>query len=200
MTSSMKALRSLFGSLLPERAQVDVDNRMLADRIVIIDSAIDDLVANHVIAKLLYLKNCDGALPIKLYVSTPGGRVTSGLAILDAMDHVGVAIETVAIGRVSALGVHIVAHGLRGKRSAMKSAELSLSPLWCECVRDCAADKEQGVEIQRLQTLLNCGLARDTGRSEQVIGADTGRRRRFSAAESLEYGLIDKVIEQCNRA
>ena len=189
----LKFLRQLMG---PGRTAGKIEER-LADRIVLIGTQIDDTSATETIAKLLFLQDQNPESPITLYIDSPGGYVTAGLAILDTMDEITPQVHTVCVGHADAFAAQIVAHGTPGHRSALPAATFSVSPLWSTTVDDDPSKSDvQEQEIARLQTILIGILAHDTGQSEKTIRADIQAETGFSASEAQKYGLIDEIIER----
>lgn len=190
----MNPLKFLRQWMCPGTTSGEVQDRLLADRIVLIGSPIDDKSATETIAKLLFLHDRNPGLPITLYINSPGGKVTAGLAILDTMDRITPDVYTLCLGRADALAAQIVAHGARGHRSALSSSMFSLCPIWSGPEGSSPSEIQQE-EIARLQAILVGMLAHDTGWPEKTVHADFQSGMFFSAYEALEYGLVDAVIE-----
>jgi ATP-dependent Clp protease protease subunit len=177
-----------------ERAY-DIYSRLLLDRIIFLGTEIDDMVANAIIAQLLFLDSQDPEKDIYLYVNSPGGIVTSGLAIYDTMQYVKADVATICVGQAASMGAFLLAAGAKGKRRALPHARVMIhQPLGG--ARGQATDIEiQAREILRLKTTLNDKLAFHTGQPADRVKADTERDNYMTAAEALAYGLIDEVIE-----
>lgn len=176
-----------------ERAY-DIYSRLLKERIVIIGTAIDDVVSNLVIAQMLFLQMEDPDKDINIYINTPGGAVTSGLAIYDTMQFVKPDVATYCVGQATSLGALLLAAGTKGKRFALPHARIMIHQPWGG-VRGAAADISiQAKEILRLRDKLNEILAKHTGQPLERIQKDTDRDYFMSAEEAKEYGLVDEVI------
>lgn len=176
-----------------ERAY-DIFSRLLKERIIFIGSAIDDNVASLIIAQLLFLAAEDPEKDIFLYLNTPGGYVSSGLAIYDTMQYVRPDIATICMGQASSMGALLLAAGTKGKRSALPHARIMIhQPLGG--AQGQATDIEiQTKEILTLRERLNHILAKHTGRDLKKIEQDTDRNFYMSSDEAKEYGLIDEVM------
>ncbi len=177
-----------------ERAY-DIYSRLLKDHIIFIGSPIDDIIANLVIAQLLFLEAEDPERDISLYINSPGGSVTDGLAMLDTMQFIRPDVSTICIGQAMSMGAVLLAAGAPGKRFALPSARIMIHQP-SGGMQGTAADIQiQAREILRLREELNQMLARWTGQSAEKIAADADRDFVLTAAESVKYGLIDKVID-----
>ena len=177
-----------------ERAY-DIYSRLLEDRIVFIGSAIDDHVANVVIAQLLFLQKENKHQDINLYINSPGGSVTAGLAIYDTMQFVQCDVATYCIGQAASMGAVLLAAGAKGKRFALPHSRIMIHQPWGGA-RGTAADIEiQAEEILKLKTTLNSIVARHTGRTDAEVERDTDRDRFMDAKAAKEYGLVDEVVE-----
>jgi len=176
-----------------ERAY-DIYSRLLKDRIVFIGSAIDDMVANLVIAQMLFLQMEDSNKDINVYVHSPGGTVTAGLAIYDTMQFVKPDVATYCIGQASSMGAVLLAAGTKGKRFSLPHARIMIHQPWGG-VQGAASDISiQAQEILRLKDRINEILARHTGQNLDKVQSDTDRDFFMSADEAKTYGLIDEVI------
>ncbi len=173
----------------------DIFSRLLKDHIIFLGSAIDDQVANVVIAQLLFLEAEDPDRDISLYLNSPGGLVTAGLAIYDTMQFVRPDVSTICVGQAASMGAVLLAAGSRGKRSALPNARIMIhQPLGG--AQGQATDIEiHAREILRLKDRLNEILQRHTGQDIERIRQDTERDKFMSADEAKDYGLIDQVIE-----
>ncbi len=176
-----------------ERAY-DIYSRLLKDRIIMLGSQIDDGVANTIVAQILFLESQDKSKDIKLYVNSPGGSVTAGLAIYDAMQHVGCDVATICMGMSASMGAVILAGGAKGKRFALPNAEIMIhQPLGG--VEGQATDiKIRAERILKVKEQLNKILAKHTGQSLKKIEADTDRDNFMDPKEAMAYGLIDKIL------
>jgi ATP-dependent Clp protease protease subunit len=172
----------------------DIFSRLLMDRIIFMGSAINDDVANIVIAQLLFLDADNPEKDIYLYINSPGGVVTAGLAIYDTMQYIRSPVHTICIGMAASMGAILLAAGAKGKRSALPNARIMLhQPSGGS--QGTAADIEIAArEILGLRERLNGILSHHTGQTAEQVEADLDRDRYMSAQESLEYGLIDEVI------
>lgn len=177
-----------------ERAY-DIYSRLLKDRVIFIGTPIDDNVANIIVAQLLYLQMEDPDKDINVYINTPGGVVTSGLAIYDTMQFVKPDVATYCVGQAASLGALILAAGTRGKRYALPNSRIMIhQPLGG--VQGQATDIDiQAKEILRMRERLNQILAEHTGQSIERIAKDTDRDFFMSAEEAQQYGIVDKVIK-----
>lgn len=174
----------------------DIYSRLLKDRIVFLGTEIDDSVANIVTAQLLFLESDDPEKDIHLYINSPGGQITSGLAIYDTMQYVAPDVSTVCIGQAASMGAVLLAAGTKGKRFALPHARIMIhQPLGG--FQGQASDVEiQAKEMARVKKAMNEILSRHTGQDVKKIEKDSDRDFFMTAAEALEYGLIDKVVEQ----
>ena len=176
-----------------ERAY-DIYSRLLKDHIIFIGSPIDDVIANLVIAQLLFLEAEDPERDISLYINTPGGSVTDGLAILDTMQFIRPDVSTICLGQAMSMGAVLLAAGARGKRFALPNARIMIHQP-SGGFSGTAADIEiHAKEILRMRAQLNKMLAGWTGQSLERIAADSDRDFVQTADEAVEYGLLDKVI------
>ena len=176
-----------------ERAY-DIYSRLLKDRIVFIGSAVDDLIANLVIAQMLFLQMEDPHKDINVYVNSPGGSVTAGLAIYDTMQFVKSDVATYCMGQASSMGALLLCAGAKGKRYSLPHARIMIHQPWGG-VQGAASDISiQAQEILRLKDRLNEILAHHTSQGLEKVKLDTDRDFFMSADEAKEYGIIDEVI------
>ncbi len=176
-----------------ERAY-DIYSRLLKDRIVFIGTVVDDLISNLVIAQMLFLQMEDPDKDINVYVNSPGGSVTSGLAIYDTMQFVKPDVATYCIGQATSMGALLLAAGTKGKRFALPHARIMIHQPWGG-VQGAASDISiQAREILRLREKLNEILSIHTGKSLSQVEKDTDRDYFMSAEEAKEYGIVDEVI------
>ncbi len=176
-----------------ERAY-DIYSRLLKDRIVFIGTPIDDVISNLVIAQMLFLQMEDPDKDINVYINTPGGAVTSGLAIYDTMQFVKPDVATYCVGQATSMGALLLSAGTKGKRFALPHARIMIHQPWGG-VKGAAADISiQAKEILRLRDKINELLAKHTGQTLDKIQKDTDRDYFMSADEAKEYGLVDEVI------
>lgn len=172
----------------------DIFSRLLKDRIVFLGTDVNDDVANIIIAQLLFLESEDPDKEITIYINSPGGVITAGLAIYDTMQYVRCPVSTVCLGQAASMAAWLLASGGKGKRKALPNSRVMIhQPLGG--TRGQATDIEiQAREILALRGRMNDILSRHTGQSAEQIRLDTERDRYLSAAEAKEYGLIDEVI------
>jgi ATP-dependent Clp protease protease subunit len=182
-----------------ERAY-DIYSRLLKDRIVFVGTAIDDTVANLIIAQLLFLQMEDQEKDVNVYINTPGGTVTSGLAIYDTMQFIKPDVNTYCVGQATSMGAVLLAAGTPGKRYALPHSRIMIHQPWGG-VQGAATDISiQAHEILRLRTRLEEILAKHTKQPIDKIKKDTDRDYFMSAEEAKAYGIVDEVIENISRA
>ncbi len=176
-----------------ERA-FDIFSRLLRERIVFLGTPIDDTVANLIVAQLLLLEGEDPEKDIRLYINSPGGSVTAGLAIYDTMQHIRSEVSTICLGQAASMGAFLLAGGTKGKRLALPHSRILIhQPLGG--AQGQATDVEiQAREIIRIKRQLNELMAQHTGQSVKQIEKDTDRDNIMTAQEAKEYGLVDDVI------
>lgn len=178
-----------------ERAY-DIYSRLLKDRIVFIGTPIDDHVANLVMAQLLFLDAEDPKKDIQVYINSPGGSVSAGLAIYDTMKYVKADVSTICMGMAASMGAFLLAGGQKGKRFALPNSRVMIHQVMSTGIEGQATDIEISArEILRLKKLLNEELAKNTGQSIDKVTNDTERDFWLSAPDAKEYGLIDAVID-----
>ena len=174
----------------------DIYSRLLKDRIILLGTPIDDNVANLIIAQLLFLQAEGPGKDISLYINSPGGSVTAGLAIYDAMQTVSSLVATYCIGQCASMGAVLLAAGAPGKRFALPHSRIMLHQPWGGAQGTAADIEIQSREILRLRSILNNILAAHTGRDLKKIERDTNRDFFMSASEALEYGVVDQVVQR----
>ncbi len=184
----------LIPNVINENRAMDIYSTLLEDRVIMLSSPIDDVVASSIVAQLLFLEAKDPHKDIYLYINSPGGSVTSGLAIFDTMNYVTCDINTIAIGQAASMGALLLSSGTKGKRYALPSSRIMIhQPLGG--ANGQATDIEiMAEEILRLKKYLNSILAKNTGKREKSIMHDTERDNFMTAADALKYNLIDEVI------
>lgn len=172
----------------------DIYSRLLKDRIIFLGEEVNETTASLVVAQLLFLESEDPNKDIHLYINSPGGMVTAGLAIYDTMQYIKCDVSTICIGLAASMGAFLLAGGAKGKRYALPNAEIMIH-------QPSGGAKGQATEIQiaaenilKTKKRLNEILAANTGKSYETIAADTERDNYMSAQEAAEYGLIDSVI------
>ena len=173
----------------------DIYSRLLKDRIVFIGTPIDDNVANLIIAQMLYLQSEDGNKDINLYINSPGGSVTAGMAIYDTMQFVRCDVTTYCVGQAASMGAVLLAAGTKGKRLALPNARIMVHQPWGGVQGQASDISIQAKEILRLRDRLNEILSLHTGKPIDTIARDTDRDRFMSAAEARDYGLVDDVVK-----
>ncbi|HLQ74216.1 MAG TPA: ATP-dependent Clp endopeptidase proteolytic subunit ClpP [Bacillota bacterium] len=177
-----------------ERAY-DIYSRLLRDRIIMLGSPVDDNVANSIVAQLLFLEAEDSEKDISLYINSPGGSITAGMAIYDTMQFIKADVSTICIGMAASMGAFLLAAGEKGKRYALPNSEVMIhQPLGG--TQGQATDIEiHAKRILEMRENLNKILSDRTGQPLEVIQKDTDRDNFMSAERALDYGLIDKVLE-----
>ncbi len=177
-----------------ERAY-DIYSRLLKDRIVFLGSPVDDMIANLVIAQLLFLQAEDPERDIYLYINSPGGSVTAGLAIYDTIQYITNDVVTICMGQAASMGAVLLAAGAEGKRSALKNSRVMIHQPLGGSQGQAAMLEIYTKEILGIRDKLYAILAKHTGQSEEKIAKDSDRDFFMSADEAKAYGLVDKVIE-----
>ncbi|NQT95473.1 MAG: ATP-dependent Clp endopeptidase proteolytic subunit ClpP [Candidatus Omnitrophica bacterium] len=176
-----------------ERAY-DIYSRLLKDRIVFIGTPIDDNIANLIIAQLLFLQMEDPDKDINVYINSPGGHVTSGLAVYDTMQFVKPDVNTYCIGQAASMGALLLAGGAKGKRYALPNARIMIHQPWGGAQGTAADIGIQAKEILRIKDRMNKLLSNHTGQPLDKVEKDTDRDNFMTADEALKYGLVDEVI------
>ena len=177
-----------------ERAY-DIYSRLLKDRIVFVGTPIDDTIANLIIAQILFLQMEDPAKDINIYIHTPGGSVTAGLAIYDTMQFVKCDVSTYCVGQAASMGALLLAAGAKGKRYSLPHARVMIHQPWGGAQGTASDISIHAKEILKLKDELNLILAKHTGQPLERIEKDSDRDFFMSAAEAKNYGLVDQVIE-----
>ena len=174
----------------------DIYSRLLNDRIIFLADEVNDATASLVVAQLLYLEAQDPDRDISLYINSPGGSVTAGMAIYDTMNYIKCDVSTICIGMAASMGAFLLSSGAKGKRLALPNSEIMIhQPLGG--ARGQASDiKIHAEHIMKTRDTLNSILAANTGKSVEIIAQDTERDNFMSADAAVEYGLIDKVVER----
>lgn len=176
-----------------ERAY-DIYSRLLKDRIVFLGDAIDDGIANTVIAQLLFLESEDKEKDIKLYINSPGGSVTSGMAIYDTMQYIKPNVVTICLGIAASMAAVLLAAGAKGKRFALPNAEIMIHQLMGGAEGQVTDVKIRAERMIKLRERLDAILAKHTGQSVKQISQDTERDYFMDPEEAMKYGLVDKII------
>ena len=172
----------------------DIYSRLLKDRIILLGTPIDDNVANMIIAQLLFLQSEDPKKDIDMYICSPGGSVTAGLAIYDVMQILSCDVKTYCVGQAASMGAVLLCAGAKGKRYALPNSRIMIHQPWGGAEGTAADINIQAKEILRLKGILNGILASHSGQSVKRIEKDTERDFFMSPEEALEYHLIDKVV------
>jgi ATP-dependent Clp protease, protease subunit len=172
----------------------DIFSRLLKDRIIFLGTQINDQVANTIIAQLLYLESEDHEKEISLYINSPGGVITSGLAIYDTMQYIRAPVSTICLGQAASMGAFLLSSGAKGRRFALPNARIMVHQPLGGAQGQASDIQIQAQEIQRLKDKLNHILADQTGQALEKIALDTDRDRYMTAEDAKAYGLIDEVM------
>jgi len=173
----------------------DIFSRLLNDRIVMLSEEVNDVTASLIVAQLLYLEGQDPSKDINLYINSPGGSITSGMAIYDTMNYISCDVSTICVGMAASMGAFLLAAGAKGKRCALPNSEILIHQP-SGGTRGQASDMKIHAErIIKIRDNLNRILAEKTGQPYEIIERDTERDHFMSANEAKEYGIIDAVIE-----
>lgn len=178
-----------------EERAMDIYSRLLKDRIVFLGSSINDEVANSVVAQLLFLQSEDPRTDIHLYINSPGGSVSAGLAIYDTMQFVACDVATYCIGQAASMGAVLLTAGTRGKRNALPNSRIMIHQPLAGMEGTAEEIMIHAKEFKKVKQKLNNILLKHTGHPLEKIEQDTDRDRFMSADEALDYKLIDRVIE-----
>jgi len=173
----------------------DIFSRLLKDRIVFIDGEINDVTSDLAVAQLLFLQSQDPAKDISLYINSPGGSVTAGLAIYDTIQYLSLDVQTICLGQAASMAALIFACGAPGKRFALPSSRILIHQPWGNASGQASDISLQAREILRLKRLTIDYFARHTGKTIERITSDMERDFYMSAQEAVDYGLADKVME-----
>jgi ATP-dependent Clp protease protease subunit len=180
---------------------VDIYTRLGVERILFLGSEVNDAVANALVAQMLYLDSEDNSKPIYLYINSPGGSVTAGLAIYDTMQYVKSDVVTICVGLAASMGAFLLAAGTKGKRLALPHSRIMIhQPLGGTSQRQASDIEIEAKEILRIKDMLNRSMAEMSGQPFEKIEKDTDRDYFLSAAEARDYGLIDRVIAHPSEA
>lgn len=174
----------------------DIYSRLLNDRIIMLSDEVNDTTASLVVAQLLYLEGQDPEKNIDLYINSPGGSVTAGMAIYDTMQYIKCDVSTICIGMAASMGAFLLSSGAKGKRFALPNSEIMIhQPLTGGISGQCSDVKIRSDHLVRTRDKLNRILAENTGKPIEQLAIDTDRDNFMTAEQAMEYGLIDKVIE-----
>ena len=180
---------------------VDIYTRLGVERILFLGSEVNDVIAHSLVAQKLYLDSEDSSKPIYLYINSPGGSVTAGLAIYDTIQYVKSEVVTICVGLAASMGAFLLAAGTKGKRVALPHSRILIhQPLGGTSRRQASDIEIEAREILRMKEMLNRSLSDMSGQSFEKIEKDTDRDYFLSAEEAKEYGLIDRVISHPNEA
>ena len=171
----------------------DIYSRLLDDRIIFLSGEIDDAVANTVIAQLIYLEAKDPTKPINMYINSPGGSVSAGMAIYDTMNYIRSDVITICVGLAASMGAFLLSSGAKGKRYALPNSEIMIHQPLGGAQGQASDIKIQAEHILKTKDKLNRILAKNTGKELSQIVKDTDRDNYLTADEALEYGLIDQI-------
>lgn len=178
-----------------ERAY-DIYSRLLKDRIIFLGDTVDDGIANSIIAQLLFLESQDKEKDIKIYINSPGGSVTAGLAIYDTIQYIKPDVSTICVGLAASMSAVLLSAGTKGKRFALPNAEILIHQVMGGAEGQAIDIKIRAERILRIKDRLNDILSKHTGSSLEKIEKDTDRDYFMSADEALKYGIIDKIIKK----
>lgn len=178
-----------------EERAMDIYSRLLADRIIILGSAINDEVSNNIVAQLLFLQSDDPKSDIHLYINSPGGSVTAGLAMYDTMQFINCDVATYCIGQCASMGAVLLAAGAEGKRHALPNSRIMIHQPLAGMEGTAEDIMIHAEEYLKTKKKLNTILANHTGQTYEQLERDTDRDKFMSAEEAAEYRIIDKVIE-----
>ncbi|HIU69656.1 MAG: ATP-dependent Clp endopeptidase proteolytic subunit ClpP [Clostridiales bacterium] len=175
---------------------VDIFSRLLSDRIIVLSDEVNDTTASLVVAQLLFLEGQDNEKDISLYINSPGGSVSAGLAIYDTMQYIKCDVSTICMGMAASMGAFLLSSGAKGKRIALPNSEVMIHQPSGGAQGQATEIEITAQHILRTKKKLNEILAANTGKSVEEIARDTERDNWLSAQEALEYGLVDKVFEK----
>ena len=178
----------------------DIYSRLLEDRIIFLSGEIDDALANTVVAQLIYLEGKDPSKDISIYINSPGGSVTAGMAIYDTMNYIDAKIVTVGIGQAASMGAFLLCSGTRGMRRATENCEILIHQPLGGAQGQASDVMIQARRLEQTRTLINRIMSENTGKSVATIRKDTDRDNTMTAEQAREYGLIDEVIPGLNKA
>jgi ATP-dependent Clp protease, protease subunit len=176
---------------------IDIYQRLSLERIIFLSREVDDNIANAIVASMLYLDSEDPTKPIRLYINSPGGSVTAGMAIYDTMQHIKSEVVTICVGLAASMGAFLLTAGAKGKRVALPHSRIMIhQPLGGTGRRQASDIEIEARQILRVRSELNALMAQHTGKSIEQIEKDTDRDYFLSAEEAMNYGLIDRVITE----
>ena len=173
----------------------DIYSRLLKDRIIFLGGEVHDAMANTIVAQLLFLESQDSTKDVKLYINSPGGSVSAGLAIYDTMNYIKSPVSTICVGLAASMGAFLLSSGEKGKRFVLPNSKVMIHQVLGGAQGQASDIQIQAEEILRLKQLLNEVLAKNTGQTLKKVEKDTDRDYYMTAEESLKYGIIDKIIQ-----
>ncbi len=176
--------------------QYDIFSRLLNDRIIVLSDEVNDATASLVVAQLLYLEGQDSEKDISLYINSPGGSVSAGLAIYDTMQYIKCDVSTICMGMAASMGAFLLSSGAKGKRYALPNSEIMIHQPSGGAQGQASDIKITAEHILRTRDRLNKILAENTGKPVETIAVDTERDNWLTAQEAMEYGLVDKVLDK----
>ncbi|MBP5255675.1 MAG: ATP-dependent Clp endopeptidase proteolytic subunit ClpP [Clostridia bacterium] len=174
----------------------DIYSRLLNDRIIFLSDEVNDLTASLVVAQLLYLESQDPEKDVSLYINSPGGSITAGMAIYDTMNYIKCDVSTICVGMAASMGAFLLSSGTKGKRIALPNSEIMIHQPLGGMQGQATDIKIHADRIIRIREKLNRILSENTGKPYETICADTERDNFMTAEEALSYGLIDKVMDR----
>ncbi|MBQ6052562.1 MAG: ATP-dependent Clp endopeptidase proteolytic subunit ClpP [Clostridia bacterium] len=174
----------------------DIFSRLLEDRIIFLGEEVNDISANLVVAQLLFLENEDPEKDISLYINSPGGSITAGMAIYDTMQYIKCDVSTICIGMAASMGAFLLSSGAKGKRFALPNSEIMIHQPLGGFQGQATDIKIHADRIIKIKSDLNRILSENTGKPLEIIEKDTERDNFMTAQQALEYGLVDKVISK----
>ena len=174
----------------------DLFSRLLEDRIIFLSGEIDDALANTVVAQLIYLEGNDPSKDISIYINSPGGSVTAGMAIYDTMNYIKCDVSTISVGFSASMGAFLLAAGTKGKRYALKNSEIMIHQVLGGAQGQASDVKIHAEQLLKTKAKMNRILAENTGKPIEVIERDTDRDNYLTADEALAYGIVDKAYEK----
>ena len=174
----------------------DIYSRLLNDRIIFLADEVNDVTASLVVAQMLYLEAQDPDKDIYLYINSPGGSITSGMAIYDTMNYIKCDVSTICLGMAASMGAFLLSSGTKGKRIALPNSEIMIHQPLGGCQGQASDMKIRTDHILRTRDRLNTILSANTGRTLEEIERDTERDNFLTAQQALEYGLVDKILDK----
>ena len=176
-----------------ERAY-DIYSRLLKERIIFLGAPVDDQIANTIIAQLLFLESQDSKKDVRLYINSPGGSVSAGMAIYDTMQYIKPAVSTICVGLAASMAATLLASGAKGKRLALPNSEVMIHQVMGGAQGQAVDIKIQSEHILKIKERVDRILAKHTGQTQKKIEKDTDRDNYMSAEEALKYGIVDHIV------